>query len=110
MDCFVIQEILKLKKYIFTKKILKGLALKLFQNQTAKNTPLQKLFDSWVWFRGKSSNYTVIASDLHTSTKRGGYNIPILYIANKNEVVVNRFGFDGLFTKYSNKIEHLFAS
>ena len=73
------------------------------------NTPLQRLFDGWVWFRGKTENHTVIASELYTSDERGGYDIPILYIANeKDGVIVNRFGQDGLFTKYANKIEGLY--
>ena len=46
---------------------------------------------------------------MHTSDERGGYDIPILYVANeKDGVIVNRFGQDGLFTKYSNKIEGLY--
>jgi len=52
------------------------------------NTPLQKLFDSWSWFRGTSGDYTVIAADLNTSAKRGGYKIPILYMANEEELLV----------------------
>ena len=72
------------------------------------NTPLQKLFDNWVWFRGESSEYTVIAAELHTSSKRGGYSIPILYMADESEVIINRFGVDGLFTRYSNRIENVY--
>ena len=29
-------------------------------------------------------------------------------MANKNEVLVNRFGTDGLYTKYSEKIENVY--
>ena len=72
------------------------------------NTPLQKLFENWVWFRGESDGYTVIAAELNTAAKRGGYSIPILYMANKDDVIVNRFGVDGLFTKYSNRIENVY--
>jgi hypothetical protein len=72
------------------------------------NTPLQKLFDSWSWFRGTTGDYTVIAAELNTSAKRGGYKIPILYMANQSEVIVNRFGENGLFTKSSDKIENLY--
>ena len=57
--------------------------------------PLQKLFENWVWFRGESGGYTVIASELNTSAKRGGYSIPILYMANKDNVLINRFGTNG---------------
>ena len=50
----------------------------------------------------------MIASELNTSEKRGGYSIPILYIANKDSVIINRFGTNGLFTKYSNRIENVY--
>ena len=72
------------------------------------NTPLQKLFENWVWFRGETGGYTVIASELNTSEKRGGYSIPILYMANKDSVIINRFGTNGVFTKYSNRIENVY--
>ena len=72
------------------------------------NTPLQKLFDSWVWFRGNSGGNTVIAAELNTSTKRGGYKIPILYVANNDSTLVNRFGVNGLYTKYSDRIENVY--
>ena len=72
------------------------------------NTPLQKLFDGWVWFRGKAGPYTIIASELFTSDKRGGFDIPILYVANKEGVIINQFGNEGAFTKYSNRINNLY--
>lgn len=72
------------------------------------NTPLQKLFDSWTWFRGTTGEHTVIAAELNTSKKRGGYKIPILYMANKDDVLVNRFGTNGLFTKYSQRIKNVY--
>ena len=72
------------------------------------NTPLQRLFDGWIWFRGKTSEHTIIAADLFTSDKRGGFDIPILYVANSDGVLINRFGENGLFTKYSNKINNLY--
>jgi len=73
------------------------------------NTPLQKLFDGWIWFRGKTDKHTVIAAELFTSDQRGGYDIPILYIANEDDgVIVNRFGENGLFTKYSQKIKNIY--
>ncbi len=72
------------------------------------NTPLQKLFDSWVWFRGNSGGNTVIAAELNTSTRRGGYKIPILYVANNDSTLVNRFGVNGLYTKYSDRIENVY--
>ena len=50
----------------------------------------------------------MIASELNTSAKRGGYSIPILYMANKDNVLINRFGTNGLFTKYSNRIENVY--
>ena len=73
------------------------------------NTPLQRLFDGWTWFRGKTEDHTIIAAELYTSDERGGYDIPILYIANEEDgMVVNRFGQDGLFTRYSDRIENLY--
>ena len=59
------------------------------------NTPLQYLFDGWVWFRGEIEDKTVVASVLYMADKRGGYDIPILYVADRNEVLVNKFGEDG---------------
>ena len=73
------------------------------------NTPLQRLFDGWVWFRGKTENHTIIAAELNTSNERGGYDIPILYVAdNENGMIINRFGQDGLFTRYADRIEGLY--
>lgn len=88
-----------------TKTLLKGNG---YHDHNWGNTPLQKLFDSWTWFRGTTGEHTVIAAELNTSIKRGGYKIPILYMANKNDVLVNRFGTNGLFTKYSEKIENVY--
>ena len=72
------------------------------------NTPLQKLFKSWMWFRGEAGPYTIITSELNAVDGRGGYNIPILYIADNKKVLVNRFGEDGLFTKKSQLIEGVY--
>ena len=73
------------------------------------NTPLQRLFDGWTWFRGKTEEHTIITAELYTSDERGGYDIPILYIANEQDgIIVNRFGQDGLFTRYSDRIENLY--
>ena len=72
------------------------------------NTPLQYLFDGWVWFRGEVESKTVVASVLYMADKRGGYDIPILYVADSNEVLVNRFGEDGVFTRRSNIINNLY--
>ena len=72
------------------------------------NTPLQKLFDGWIWFRGKVEENTIIASELNLSDKRGGYNIPILYIANQDSILTNRFGENGVYTQYTNLINNLY--
>ena len=72
------------------------------------NTPLQYLFDGWVWFRGEIDDKTVVASVLYMSDKRGGYEIPILYVADSNEVLMNKFGEDVVFTKRSNIINGLY--
>ena len=51
----------------------------------------------------KTGNHTIIAAELNTSNERGGYDIPILYVAdNKNGMIINRFGQDGLFTRYAD--------
>ena len=50
----------------------------------------------------------MIAAELNTSTKRGGYKIPILYVANNDSTLVNRFGVNGLYTKYSDRIENVY--
>lgn len=69
------------------------------------NTPLQRLFKSWSWFRGTVGDYTVIAAELNLSEQRGGSSVPILYMANKEEVLINRYGNNGVFTKYDNLIK-----
>ncbi|MGY8783530.1 MAG: hypothetical protein ACKVHA_09040 [Fidelibacterota bacterium] len=73
------------------------------------NTPLQKLFDGWTWFRGQVGENTIIAAELNLTKQRGGYDIPILYIANKEKVLTNQFGDDGVFTKYSDLIGNLYS-
>ena len=45
---------------------------------------------------------------MNTSSKRGGYKIPILYVADHSGVIVNRFGDNGLFTKKTNRIEGVY--
>ena len=72
------------------------------------NTPLQKLFKSWMWFRGEAGPYTVIAAELNTLDNRGGYDIPILYLAQKNDIIINKFGENGLFTKKSGLIKNIY--
>ena len=62
------------------------------------NTPLQYLFDDWVWFRGEIEDKTIVAAVLYMTDKRGGYDVPILYIADSSKVHVNKFGEDGLRT------------
>ena len=69
---------------------------------------MQRLFDSWTWFRAQVEDFTIIAAELNLSDKRGGYNIPILYIANEEKVFTNRYGTDGIFTKYSDRINGLY--
>ena len=72
------------------------------------NTPLQKLFKSWMWFRGEAGPYSIIASELNALENRGGYDIPILYLAESNKVLINRFGNNGLFTKKSDLIQNIY--
>ena len=72
------------------------------------NTPLQYLFDNWVWFRGEIEDKTIVAAVLYMADKRGGYDVPILYVADSSRVYVNRFGQDGLYTKKSSRITKLY--
>lgn len=72
------------------------------------NTPLQYLFDSWVWFRGEIEDKTVVAAVLYMTDKRGGYDVPILYVADSSQVLLSRFGEAGLYTKKSSRIEGLY--
>ena len=72
------------------------------------NTPLQYLFDDWVWFRGEIEDKTIVAAVLYMTDKRGGYDVPILYIADSSKVHVNKFGEDGLYTKKSTRITDLY--
>jgi len=73
------------------------------------NTALQNLFDGWVWFRGNVKDKTIVAAVLYITDYRGGYDIPILYIANKDGAIVNRFGEDGLFSKKSDRITDIYS-
>jgi len=72
------------------------------------NTPLQHLFDNWVWFRGEIEDKTVVAAVLYMTDKRGGYDVPILYVADSDSVHINRFGESGLYSKKSARIEGLY--
>ena len=74
------------------------------------NTPLQKLFKSWTWFRGKAGPYTVILAELNAVESRGGFDIPILFVANENEVLVDKFGNRELLTMKNNLIEDYYPS
>ena len=91
-----------------------------FKNQTKKingdgyhdhnwgNVPLQKLFDDWIWFRGKAGPYTVIGFELNTISKRGGYSIPGIYIGDSTGTVYENFGQNGIFTSKENLISNLY--
>jgi len=72
------------------------------------NTPLQHLFDNWVWFRGEIEDKTIVAAVLYMTDKRGGYDVPILYVADSDSVHINRFGESGLYSKKSARIQGLY--
>ena len=74
------------------------------------NTPLQKLFKSWTWFRGKAGPYTVILAELNAVESRGGFDIPILFVADENKVLVDKFGNRELLTMKNNLIEDYYPS
>ena len=69
------------------------------------NTPLQKLFKSWTWFRGKAGPYTVILAELNATKSRGGFDIPILFVADENKVLVDKFGNRELLTMKNDLIK-----
>lgn len=72
------------------------------------NTPLQKLFKGWTWFRGHVDGYTIIAAELNVIEKKGGYDIPILFIGNSYGHLVNMYGEDELYTKKFRLIKDLY--
>ena len=72
------------------------------------NTPLQKLFDGWTWFRGNVNDKTIIAASLDLRQNRGGYQVPILFIGDENRHILSKFGNDGLFIKKNNLIKASF--
>ena len=74
------------------------------------NTPLQNLFISWTWFRGKAGPYTVILAELNAVESRGGFDIPILFVADENQVLVDKFGNKELLTMKNNLIEDYYPS
>ena len=74
------------------------------------NTPLQKLFKSWTWFRGKAGPYTVILAELNAVESRGGFDIPILFVADENKILVDKFGNRELLTMKNNLIEDYYPS
>tara|TARA_S200000501_G_scaffold106475_1_gene99916 strand:+ start:1220 stop:2377 length:1158 start_codon:yes stop_codon:yes gene_type:complete len=74
------------------------------------NTPLQKLFKSWTWFRGKAGPYTVILAELNAVESRGGFDIPILFVADGNKVLVDKFGNKELLTMKNNLIKDYYPS
>ena len=72
------------------------------------NTPLQKLFDDWLWFRGTVGDYTIIGFELNTTSKRGGYSIPGIFIADDEGMVYQNYGQNGIFTSKENLIEEIY--
>ncbi len=70
------------------------------------NTPLQKLFKGWTWFRGMAGPYTVILAELNIVANRGGFDVPILFICKNDELVVNKYGNQKLYTMKSNLIKY----
>ena len=74
------------------------------------NTPLQKLFKSWTWFRGKAGPYTVILAELNATETRGGFDIPILFVADENKVLVDKFGNRELLTMKNDLIKDYYPS
>jgi len=72
------------------------------------NTPLQKLFKGWTWFRGHVDGYTIIAAELNVIDKKGGYDIPILFIGDSSGHLVKMYGNDDIYTKKFRLIKDLY--
>lgn len=52
------------------------------------------LFDNWWWGRGRSGDYTIIASDIHGKAAVGGTRIPLFFVADNRQVQANAYGSD----------------
>ena len=72
------------------------------------NTYLWRLFSGWTWFRGEAGPYTVIGAELNVVNNRGGFDVPILYVADENGEIVNEFGNKTLMTMKSDLITDLY--
>ena len=73
------------------------------------NIPLQKFFDNWLWFRGTVDQYTVIGYELNTTTKRGGYSIPGLFVADSTGIIYENYGQNGIFTAKEDLIDGVYT-
>ena len=73
------------------------------------NIPLQRLFKSWTWFRGKAGPYTVIVAELNTVNNRGGFDIPILFVGKNENTIVDKFGNRELYTMKNSLIKNLYT-
>lgn len=74
------------------------------------NIPLQRLFKSWTWFRGKAGPYTVIVAELNTVDNRGGYDIPILFVSENKNRIIDKYGNRELYTMKNNLIQDLYST
>ena len=72
------------------------------------NTPLQRLFDDWLWFRGTVGEYTIIGFELNTTSKRGGYSIPGIFVADQTGIIYQNYGQNGIFTSKENLIANIY--
>ena len=72
------------------------------------NTYLWRLFSGWTWFRGEAGPYTVIGAELNVVNNRGGFDVPILYVADEKGEIVNEFGNKTLMTMKSDLITDLY--
>lgn len=72
------------------------------------NIELQKLFDDWLWFRGTVGEYTIIGYELNTTSARGGYSIPGIFIADSTGIIYENYGQNGIFTSKENLITGLY--
>ena len=72
------------------------------------NIELQKLFDNWLWFRGKVGEYTIIGYELNFISSRGGYSMPGIFIADSTGIIYENYGQNGIFTSKENLITNLY--
>jgi len=52
------------------------------------------LFDTWWWGRGRTGEQTIIASEIQGKVAVGGTRVPLFFVGNDHQVLVNAYGAD----------------